>query len=433
MADYNGKSGRLVNKADFGRMAAVLKHVVLWVFCFSRFVYHQFIHRRGLQTAASLAYTTLLSIVPLVGVMFSFFGNLPVFKDISEIIQEFVFGNFVPAFGQTVQEYLINFSVKASQLTATGIIVLVVIALLMMSTIESAFNHIWNVLTRRRALSRFLTYWAILTVGPILVGIGLYSTSYLLALPVVSSVDSSLMIKARVLTLMPFITTGVAFGLMYILIPNCYVNRRNAVIGGLVAALLFEMAKTAFGLYVKAVPTYETIYGAIAVIPMFLIWIYLSWLIVLLGAQITYCLSVFRLEDAEGEPDRHEWGFMDACKIIAVLWQAQKAGRQLSSIRIKRSGVRVPHVMINQILELLQSAGWALRTEAGDWMLARDINELTLYDLFRLLPCKFPEKIPDTAGDPLSRSLRQVVLSHNENMERLLGMPLGEIFRNAEK
>ena len=233
----------------------VLKKGVVWLFYFCWFAVRQFSQRRGFQNASSLAYTTLLSIVPLVGVMFSFFGDLPVFKEVSELVQEFVFGNFVPAFGQTVQEYLIKFSVKASQLTVTGIAALILIALLMMSTIESSLNHIWNVLSRRKAMSRFLTYWAILTVGPILVGAGLYSTSYLLALPVVSSVDSSLMIKGKILTLMPFITTSLAFTLMYILIPNCYVNRRNAIIGGLVAALFFEMAKYAFGLYVKAVPS----------------------------------------------------------------------------------------------------------------------------------------------------------------------------------
>src|SRR3989304_6311279 len=150
-----------------------IRSAFIWLYYFCRFVIRQFVARRGLQTASSLAYTTLLSIVPLVGVMFSFFGNLPLFKDISEVVQQFIFSNFVPAFGETVEAYLISFSVKASQLTITGITVLVLIALLMMATIESALNHIWNVLTRRNPLARFMVYWAILTLGPVLIGVSL--------------------------------------------------------------------------------------------------------------------------------------------------------------------------------------------------------------------------------------------------------------------
>ena len=278
------------------RILTSARSAILWLFYFTCYLYRQFNAGRGLQTASSLAYTTLLSIVPLVGVMFSLFGNLPVFKDISEIIQEFVFGNFVPEFGQTVREYLISFSIKASQLTATGIIILAVVALLLMETINSALNHIWKVTDKRRPVARFFIYLAVLTLGPVLIGIGLYSTSYFLALPVIDTVDASLQFKSRLLALMPFFTTGIAFTLLYILVPDCHVNRGHAMIGGVTAALMFEIAKYMFGIYVRAVPTYEAIYGALAVMPLFLVWIYLSWLIVLLGAQIAYSLSVFRRE-----------------------------------------------------------------------------------------------------------------------------------------
>ncbi len=258
-------------------------------------MYGQFLKRRGFQTASSLAYTTLLSLVPLIAVMFSFFSHMPVFKDINEVIQEFVFNNFVPAFGSTVQDYLIDFSMKASQLTTTGICILIIIALMLMATIDSALNHIWHVSDKRNPTTRFLIYWAILTLGPILLGVGLYSTSYILALPVVDTVDASLQFKTHLLTLTPFITTSIAFFLLYVLVPNCDVKVRNAVIGGIMAALLFELAKFGFGFYVKAVPT-EAIYGALAVMPVFLIWIYLSWVIVLLGAQMAYTLSVFKCD-----------------------------------------------------------------------------------------------------------------------------------------
>ena len=420
-----------MNKINFDKLFRALKTRVLWLFYFVHFVWKLFFQRRGFQNASSLAYTTLLSIVPLVAVIFNFFGNLPLFKEINETVQEFIFGNFVPAFGHTVREYLITYSLKASQLTVTGIAALIIIALMMMATIDSALNHIWNVLGRRKALSRFLTYWAILTVGPILLGIGLYSTSYLLALPAITSVDSTLMIKSRLLAFMPFLTTTIAFTLLYILVPNCYVNRRNAIIGALIAALLFELAKYGFGVYVKAVPTYETIYGAIAAIPIFLVWIYLSWIIVLLGAHIAYCLSIFQIDDSGEKHVRYEWGFIDAYKILAQLWEAQKEGKQITSIQIRRAVTRIPHLMVNQILELLKKADWVHRTASGKWILTRDVNEMTLNDLYQLLPSKFPEKI-DTR-DKYSLSLQSIITTHNNDVAKLFGISLGEVFRSADK
>ena len=413
-------------------MIGKLRMWILWMFYFSRFVVLQFIDRRGLQAASSLAYTTLLSIVPLIGVMFSFFGNLTVFEEISNELQDFVFGNFVPEFGRTVQQYLISFSLNASQLTVTGIIVLVIIALMMMSTIESALNHIWNVLSKRRPLARFLVYWAILTLGPILVGVGLYTTSYILSLPVVTSVHSSMMLKTRLLAMMPFLTTTLAFTFMYILVPNCHVNRFSAIVGGIIAALFFEVAKYSFGLYVKAVPTYQMIYGAVAIIPMFLIWIYVSWLIVLLGAQITYCLSVFRLEGRGGKPVDLEWDFMDAYKILLVLWKAQKTGEHMSSAQIKKSGIRTPHLLVTRILELLRKAKWVHRTSAGGWILTRDMHESTLLELHELLPCKFPVNM-DQSTDDDTRSLQDMIKVHQHELAGVLNVPLGELFKDSDE
>lgn len=400
----------------------------IWLYYFVSFVMRQFVDRRGLQSAASLAYTTLLSIVPLIGVTFSFFINLPVFRDVHDKLQDFIFRNFVPAFGDTVQEYLVSFSMKASQLTLTGIVVLIIIALMLISTIDTALNQTWNVVARRKPLSRFLIYWAVLTLGPILVGAGLYATSYILALPVLEGVESTLDIKRRLIALMPFITSTLAFTLLYVVVPNCYVNRYYALTGGVVAALLFEIAKYGFGLYVKSVPTYELIYGALATIPMFLIWIYLSWVIVLLGAQIAYALSVFRL----GRKDRHvnmlEWDFIDAFSIIAEVWQAQQKGENLSTIQIRKRGVGIPHVIINDILEKLKEAYWVYRTSDGKWIFLRDLNELTLLDLYRLLPSKLPEKVDKNAGK-WERVLENVIQGVSTNLEETLSEPIAKLLR----
>ncbi len=409
---------------------SIAKSGTIWLFYFIRYVYQQFFVRRCLQSAASLAYTTLLSLVPLIAVMFSFFGKLPVFKDISEIIQAFVFSNFVPSFGETVRDYLINFSIKASQLTTTGSIVLVIIALMLMSTINSALDNIWQINRRRHIVARFLVYWAILSLGPVLIGVGLYSTSYLLTLPLFEGGDTA-MYKARFLALVPFYTSSIAFTLLYILVPNTRVNIRHALVGGVTAAILFELAKFTFGLYVKTVPTYTLIYGAVAVIPMFLIWIYVSWLIVLLGAQISYSLSVFRVEDFGKHHAEIRWGFLDAYQIIGELWLAQKRGTGRSVMQLRRSGVRISHESMNEIFELLMRAKWISRNAGGQWRLIRDLGELTLLDLYRILPCKLP-KSKHNSKNKWHRSLQGVLADSDASLTVALAIPVKKALKYVD-
>jgi membrane protein len=356
--------------------------------------------------------------------MFGFFGGLPVLEGVSESIQEFVFANFVPSFGYTIQKYIYGFSIKASQLTITGSLLLLVIAIMLMATIDTAFNHIWCIRRRRNPLSRFLVYWAVLTLGPLLVGAGLVSTSYLFSLPVISDVDSALQIKARFLSWLPFLTTSVAFTLLYIVVPNCYVKRLHALIGGLFSAIMFEFAKYGFGFYIRDMPTYETIYGAIAVIPLFLIWIYISWVIVLLGAHITFCLSSFKLEGEKAGADRIGWEFRDAFRIIGQLWSAQKDGNVVNIPRLRKEGIKLPQNQINEIFECLLRKKWVQRTSSGDWILARDLSEVTLFDLQKILHCRLPFEGIENPDDRWEGSLQSFFKTNRGEIEDMLSVPI---------
>ena len=144
-------------------------------------------------------------------------------------------------------------------------------------------------------LQRIFIYFSLLVIGPLLIGIGLASTSYLLSIPVIANVDTAFNIRTHLLSWLPFLTTSITFILLYILVPNCYVYKRHAAIAGIICAILFELAKYGFGIYIKEMPSYENIYGALAIIPLFFIWIYISWVIILFGAHITFCLSSFHL------------------------------------------------------------------------------------------------------------------------------------------
>ncbi len=380
---------------------------------------------QSIQIASALAYTTLLSLVPLVAVVFSFLGALPGFGGFEDDIRNFVFSNFVPAFGETIDEYLNQFTGKAKQLTLTGVLFLLVIALMLMATIENAFNRIWKVGEKRRSAVRFLIYWLLLTLGPILLGTGIASTSYFLSLPAVDTLGGWLGIQKQLLSLLPFLTTSIALTLLYMLVPNCYVPARYAAIGGLSAAALFETVKYGFGYYVKTVPTYEAIYGALAILPIFLIWIYLSWVVVLLGAQLTYSLSTFRAASRHDMPER-DWDLIDVCLVLAHMWQVQRAGRGLTLEQLGSLEPNLAMEHIIEILDVLQSENWVMERETeGEWMLTRDLSEQQLLDLYYLLPGRLPEvnasRIPRSETE---HSLQVVFNRYRHSVQETLSVPV---------
>lgn len=403
----------------------IIRANVMKVFYFSRYFLQHFYMLRGMQTASSLAYTTLLSIVPLVTVMFGLFGKIPVLQDVSSSIQDFIFASFVPQFGWTIQGYIADFSAKASQLTISGSALLVLIAIMLMATIDNAFNRIWFVRNKRSPIARLLVYWAVLTMGPLLIGIGLASTSYFLSIPVVADVDTSFNLKARILSWLPFLTTSVAFTLLYILVPNCYVPKKHAFIGGVVCAVLFELAKYGFGIYVRAMPGYENIYGAVAIIPLFLIWIYVSWVIVLFGAHITFCMSSFRLQDEIESRSKSGWTFLDVLRVFKCLYKAQQEGRTVSIPELRKDSILLPHYQMNELLEHLRRYKWVNQTN-GEWLLSKDLKETSLYELHKILPVRLPITDHELSGDKLSSNLKLRLSDYQLQITEHLSVSIAE-------
>ena len=266
------------------------------IFARTSYILRHFYLSNAMQVASSLAFTSLLSFVPLLTVMFGLFGEISVLQNFSTLIQNFIFANFVPEFGQTIEQYIYIFSMKASQLTISGSVFLVLIAMMLLATIDNSFNRIWKIKKKRNPIKRILIYFSLLIIGPLLIGIGLALTSYLLSIPVIADVDTTFNVKTHLLGWLPFLMTSIAFILLYILVPNCYVYKKYAVSAGVICAILFELAKYGFGIYVKEMSGYENIYGALAILPLFLVWIYISWVIILFGAHITFCLSLFYLD-----------------------------------------------------------------------------------------------------------------------------------------
>ena len=242
------------------------------------------------QAAGSLTYTTLLALVPLLTIALSLATAFPVFDRAIGFVQDYVIENFLPDAGLDVfADQLSDFAAAAGRLTAIGVAGLAVTAVMMMLTIDDTLNRIFRVERKRPLVQRVLMYWTVLTLGPLLIGAGLSMTTAL----VVHSfgvLDLDNMAEA-VLRMLPFVLTWIALASLYVVVPNRPVTVRDALLGGFLAGAAFEVAKRAFAIYVSHFPTYRLIYGTFATVLIFLVWLYVSWLIVLAGATFTAMLT----------------------------------------------------------------------------------------------------------------------------------------------
>ncbi|UAB70217.1 MULTISPECIES: virulence factor BrkB family protein [Vibrio] len=257
---------------------------------FFRYLLGRMNHDRLTVSAGYMAYITLLSLVPMLTVLLSVLSKFPVFANAGDVLQEFVITNFVPAAGAAVKSALNDFVANTGKMTAVGGGFLFVAALMLISNIDKNLNYIWRVQQKRRRVYSFSMYWMVLTLGPILVGTSIAATSYVTSLNLIESETIS-SVYSMLLGWLPFILSFLAFMGLYMLVPNKKILLRDAAIGALVAAILFEMSKKGFAMYITQFPSYQLIYGALAAIPILFVWVYLCWLIVLVGAEVTASLG----------------------------------------------------------------------------------------------------------------------------------------------
>ena len=358
-------------------------------------VWRHFGEDRLFDEAASLSYTSLLSMVPLLAVVFGVASAFPVFQQWSEQLQSFVFNNFVPASGDQVQSYLAGFLESVGKLTLTGTVVLILTALLLMVRIDRAFNLIWRVPTARSIGNRVVMYWAVLTLGPLALGAAIA----LSAQPVFEQMAQGASTDSIWRAVGVFSLSWLAFTLMFLLVPNRRVHITHAVVGAFLSALLFGLAKKAF-VYFVANASFNVIYGALATIPIFLFWLYLVWIVILLGASLAASLTTFNDRKVDwGWP--RMWDFLLAFRLVGYLWRAQTEGKSLSTEQMLESleGSTEP-VLANQI-GLLFDAGLVERSDSGNWLLCRDLDTVSLLDLYRAgefyLPVGETLEIPSTS------------------------------------
>lgn len=254
------------------------------------YVMQRMSHDRVNVNAGYLAFITLLSIVPMLTVLLSVLSSFSIFSDTKGVLKSFIIANFVPTAGDAVYAALMEFVSNTGKMTAIGSAFLFLAALMLIFNIDKNLNYIWRVKVKRRFVFSFSIYWMILTLGPILIGASIVGTSYLTSLKILEH-DALSGAFSVLIRWLPAILAFLAFTGLYMLVPNKKVHVRHAMLGSVVATLLFEISKKAFAYYITQFPSYQLIYGAVAAIPILFLWIYLCWFIVLIGAEFTAALG----------------------------------------------------------------------------------------------------------------------------------------------
>lgn len=240
-------------------------------------------------SSAGLAYTTILALVPLITVIFSLLSAFPMFDEVSFSLKKIIYNNLVPTASDTIENYLEQFIGNTKKMTFMGIIGLIVTSLLLINSINTALNHIWKTKKKRSFMYNLTMYWTILTLGPILAGSSVAISSYIFSLKWLSTAAPGNFL----LSTLPFFISVAGFWLLYSIIPTESVPFKESMVGAIIAAILFELGKRAFALYITSFPTYQLIYGVVSSIPIMLVWIYFSWCIVLFGAEFAATLTDF--------------------------------------------------------------------------------------------------------------------------------------------
>ncbi len=242
-----------------------------------------------LRVSSSLSYTSLIALVPLLSIALAIFSAFPVFGEVREQLQEVLLKNFVPSIGEEISGYFDQFINATAKLTTIGVVGLVIISILLLSTIENSFNFIFKVHKPRRIATKITLYWTVITLGPLLMGAAMSLRGYMYTLQNLMSSTANPSIAYALPSLLNFFILV----MIYVLVPNRKVKFTHAAFGAATAVGLFWVIRKIFSLLILSNATYKTLYGALAVIPMFLIWMYLVWAAVIFGAVVTAAIDEY--------------------------------------------------------------------------------------------------------------------------------------------
>ena len=396
---------------------------------FARFLWKRFLDDRLFQAAGALAFTTAFSIVPLSMVVFGILSAFPVYKDWSGQLSTYIFSNFVPSSAWAVQQLLVNLSANAGKLTAVGVIVLVVSLLITLTSIEATFNRIWRVPTARLKFGRLMVYWTVMSFGGLLAAASLAVSARFFALSMFQTQPGQVL-ESGMLRITPVLIEFFAIAVIYRVVPHRTIRWRHAALGALPAVLMIEVVKFAAGSYLGSFGTYEKLYGAVAFLPIFLGWIYFGWVAILLGASLASSLSAFRYQPVS---QRLPMGYElhGLLRLIGRFDEARHKGRGLHLDDIREREPSLTDALVQQMLGQLNGIGLLVRAETGEWLLARDLDDLTLGELYEACQLRIPvaEAWLPAREDALGQASIEAIDSLRMPLRELLRRPVSSIYR----
>lgn len=363
---------------------------------FARFVLRRWSEDRCPQNAGNLTYTTLLAIVPIFTVAVSILSSAPVASWVAQM-KAFLLLNVAPAASQELLgAYMEDFAANAQRLTWTGTAIVLLVSVMMMLIIDRSLNTIWRVRRRRSYWLLVPGYVALFVVGPFLIGAGITATTFVLSF---SAGFGPFDVEPVLLRLVSLATTMLAFFLVYKVVPHRHVPWRHAVVGSAVAAVLFDAAKELFAVYVRHATTYSLVYGAFAALPLFLIWLELSWMVALLGAELTACAGYWHAR-LWTRVDRPGTRFHEAVKVARELVGAGAAGASFEQLR---NEAVLPAHDLEDLLARLCDAGIVRGDRRSGYRLAGDPGAMTVGELYEAAVAPVggmrPEEWAEISGD----------------------------------
>ncbi|MDN5565723.1 MAG: YihY family inner membrane protein [Psychrobacter sp.] len=401
-------------------------------FHFTKFLVRHFFEDNCQQKAASLTYTTMLSIVPMLTVLLMILSSVPALASVRAQIYEVIYSNLLPQSSMQVSKYINSFAEKSSNLTIIGAMILFVTTIVTLTTIERAFNQIWRVEDRSGGLKSMLRYWTIVTLGPLVLGTAFIASSAVQSLSFLNRQIGGYGIDwAFWVQLVTIGITVTGFIAMYWFIPKAKVPFKSAALAGVIVAIVFEMLKHVFGTVMTNFTSYEAIYGAFAALPIFLLWIYLSWNLILLGVEISYTLTIF---DTEEVYPRHP--LLSLLDMLNLVHSRHLEGDAVSEQELRKVLGRKELPKWYTYINYLQDSNLITMTADDKYVLKKDLSNMTLWDFYRTLPYPLPIKDElDEIKHNQQKPWLGLLVDHFENIESYakgqLNLPLADIFAHS--
>ncbi|MGH7055526.1 MAG: YhjD/YihY/BrkB family envelope integrity protein [Stellaceae bacterium] len=374
-----------------GRIRTHLRRTAVTLGAFSLYVFRRFFRDGCFAASGALSYATLVSLVPLGVIALGSLSAIPILSQARDKLLAAAFRYFVPAVGEQAATWMRTFAESATQTTAISIAGIAVTGVLLLVTVEDQLNLMWRVSAPRPWVQRVLAYWTLITLGPVLLGVSMSLSTYFeiaahhggLGQKAAELIASSAAWHGLARAIPPLLEF-IAFTLLYCVIPNCTVRWRDGALGSVIATAAIEILKIGFSIYIGAVSYYRTVYGALATIPIFLLWMYISWMAVLLGAVVAAALPNWRIDERVGDLPAGGVRLGFSLALIAALVRAQRDGETRSTPALA-ADFGIATTVIDEHMRPLAEAGFAAQTQAGAWVLAWNPASATLRDLYEAL------------------------------------------------